>query len=93
MNTARFRRLAVSLVIAVLAGGATLNVARFIVVAENPLISAVQVVVLFLVFPGIFGAKAISGNFHAFDLSLAATLNGLIFFVVAWSICAELGFN
>jgi hypothetical protein len=37
-----------------------------------------------LIFPGLIGAAAISGNVHAFHLWVAAGMNGLIYFGLAW---------
>jgi hypothetical protein len=50
-------------------------------------IALVQRCMLVLLFPGIIGAGAISGNVHAWPPWIAAGLNMSIYFVIGWLSC------
>jgi hypothetical protein len=50
-------------------------------------IARVQRCMLVLVFPGIIGAGAISGNVNAWPLWIAAGLNMSIYFAIGWLSC------
>jgi hypothetical protein len=40
-----------------------------------------------VLFPGLLGSMAISGNAHAFSLWIAAGINCIIYFLMVWMIC------
>src|ERR1700730_14657358 len=74
----------VALVLACLLSGITLAVEKVSSISENPIIGTVQRAFMALIFPGLIGPAAISGNVHAFHLWIAAGMNGLIYFGLAW---------
>lgn len=41
-------------------------------------------VLVVLIFPGILGSMAFSGNVHAFHLWVAALINGLLYFILSY---------
>lgn len=49
-------------------------------------LGSVGSVVTAMLFPGIFGSMII-GNVHAFSLSIAAGINGILYFLIVWMIC------
>jgi hypothetical protein len=53
-------------------------------VSENSIIGVARPVLFALLFPGILGSMAMSGNVHAFRLWIAAGINGLIYFGLMW---------
>jgi hypothetical protein len=55
-------------------------------ISENPAIGAVQEFLVALLFPGMIGAMALSGNGHAWYLWVAAAINAAIYFSLAWLI-------
>jgi hypothetical protein len=67
-----------------LIGSLTFAVGLISVLSPNPIISAAQVVLMFLMLPGIIGGGAIAGNAHAFQLGIGALLNGLFHFAISW---------
>jgi hypothetical protein len=50
----------------------------------NPVVEAAMPALIGLIFPGILGSMAVSGNAHAFHLWVAAGINGLLYFGLAW---------
>jgi len=84
MDTSTNRRLVVSLLVAGVSASATLAYGRLAVLSETPVIAAIQKAVLILLCPGVIGAIAVGGNVHTFELSVAAAINGLMYFAVAW---------
>lgn len=52
--------------------------------SENPILSALQETVSYLLFPGILGAMAVSGNVHAFSFWVAAPINAAVYFGLGW---------
>jgi hypothetical protein len=48
----------------------------------NAFIATLQMTACSLLFPGLIGAVAMSGNVHAFSLWVAAPMNALIYFGV-----------
>jgi hypothetical protein len=77
-------RLYLAVAAGALSGGLTLAVEELAVISENPILGAAQHVLFYLLFPGMLGSMAVSGNVHAFQLWVAAAINGLIYFGVAW---------
>jgi hypothetical protein len=71
-------------VLGCLLAGITLAVENVSSISESPIIGTVQHAFMTLIFPGLIGAAAISGNVHAFHLWIAAGINGLIYFGLGW---------
>jgi hypothetical protein len=85
---ANIQRSARSLLLPVIFGAVqvvlTLDLAKMSVTSDNSFLAGIQRCLVFLLFPGIFGAMAIGGNVHAWSLWVAAGLNGLIYFALIW---------
>ena len=47
-------------------------------------VATLQMTACSLLFPGLIGAVAVSGNIHAFSFWVAAPMNALIYFGVGW---------
>jgi len=56
--------------------------------SANPVIGAVQWILMVLIIPGLIGSAGISGNVHAFALWPAALINGVLYFGIASGILA-----
>lgn len=65
-------------------GSLTLAAEKLSAISENPIIGAPQRILFALLYPGIFGSMVFSGNAHAWSLWIAAGINGLIYFGLAW---------
>jgi hypothetical protein len=68
--------------------GATLSIQKLSIVSTNPFVGGVQQGVITAIVPGMFGAMVIDNNAHAWNLGLAAAINGAIYFAAAWGILA-----
>jgi hypothetical protein len=79
-----------ALFLAVLLSAATVAIGRFAVLSDNPAIDAAQKTVMVLLLPGLIGVMAVAGNIHAYDLWLAAVINGVIYFGLCWLACTLL---
>ena len=55
--------------------------------SENRFVAALQMTACTLLFPGLIGAIAVSGNVHAFSFWVAAPMNALIYFGLGWIGC------
>jgi hypothetical protein len=62
----------------------TLNLEKLSALSRIPLLGDARPVLFALLFPGILGSMAFSGNAHAWHLWVSALINGLIYFVLAW---------
>jgi hypothetical protein len=84
-----------NLLIAVLLGcipaAFTLGYASIAVPSSIPVLAAIQKAGATLLFPGILGAIAVSGNVHAFHLWVAAIWNFLFYFLLTSAIAALIG--
>ncbi len=67
-----------------MAAGLTVSVQELSVISENPILAAAQNVFFYLLFPGMLGSMAAGGNAHAWALWIAAAINGIIYFGLAW---------
>ena len=67
-------------------GGCTFAVGSISWLSANPVIATVQHSLMILIFPGLLGGMAISGNAHAFSLGAAAVVNLLFYFGLCWLI-------
>ena len=59
--------------------------------STNPLVYEIQGAALVLLFPGMLGSMAVSGNVHAFHLWVAAVCNFVLYFLLCWAITALIG--
>jgi len=48
--------------------------------------NAIAIPLMILIFPGLIGSMAITGNVHAFPITLAALLNGFIHTGLCWGV-------
>lgn len=83
-------KVVVSLVAGGTLGSLTLVVSKLSIISDNPLEGAVQRALIDLLFPGMIGAAAFSGNVHAWSLWTAAGINALIYFILGWIACSLL---
>jgi len=65
-------------------GSLTLAVEKLSAISENLIVGTTQRILFALLYPGIFGSMALSGNVHAWHLWIAAGINGFIYFGLAW---------
>jgi hypothetical protein len=74
--------------LALLVGGTmaclTLSILGLGYPSEIPFIGDPRPVLAAFLFPGMLGAAALSGNAHAWHLWVAALVNGIIYFGLAW---------
>ena len=75
-------------VLAGVSGVGTLFFASLSMLSGNAFIAALQMTVCAFLLPGLVGALAVSGNVHAFSFSVAAPINALIYFGLAWAGCS-----
>ena len=54
--------------------------------SANPIIAAVQWVLLILILPGIIGGGAVSGSMHTVFLGVGAVINALLHFGLCWAL-------
>jgi|SRR5580658_2958877 ABC-type transport system involved in multi-copper enzyme maturation permease subunit len=59
--------------------------------SSNPIVNGIQGAGMVLLFPGILGSIAVSGNAHAFHLWVAAVCNFVLYFLLCWAIAAFIG--
>jgi hypothetical protein len=52
--------------------------------SEIPMIGDPRPVLVTLLFPGMLGSMAVSGNAHSWHLWIAALVNGLVYFGLGW---------
>ncbi len=83
------------LIIALVAGCVpalfTLAIEKIVIPSSNPVLFAIQQVGIMLLFPGMFGSMAVSGNAHAFHLWVAAIWNFVFYFLVCLALVALIG--
>jgi hypothetical protein len=80
------KRLLFASVLAGVFACATFSLQWLATISDNPAIGAVQKLLVVLLFPGMIGAMALSGNVHAWYLWAAAAINAMIYFSLAWLI-------
>ncbi len=71
--------------------GLTLTLGKLSTLSRIPFLGDARPVLFALLFPGIIGGMALSGNAHAWHLWVSALINGLIYFVLAWIVFRLLG--
>jgi hypothetical protein len=59
--------------------------------SSNPIVFAIQGASIALLFPGMLGSMAVSGNVHAFHLWVGAVINFILYFLLCWAIAALVG--
>jgi hypothetical protein len=84
MTTSRNRRLVFASALAATAGVGTLCFASLSILSGNALLAALQMTASSLLFPGLIGAVAFSGNVHVYSFWVAAPINALIYFGLGW---------
>ena len=91
MNGIRIRgRVLTSAVMGGLFGSATLGYEKLALLSENPVTAAAQNVAVTLLMPGMIGAIAVGGNIHVWNVGVAAALNMVAYFGLAWFCCSLL---
>lgn len=56
----------------------------------TPLMGSAGRVLSAVLFPGILGSVAVTGNAHAFSLGMGAAINFVLYFGITWVICKAL---
>jgi hypothetical protein len=64
-----------------------LSFASLAILSENRFVAALQMTASTLLFPGLIGAVAVSGNVHVYSFWVAAPINALIYFGLGWFGC------
>jgi hypothetical protein len=54
------------------------------ILSGNAFVAALQITACSLLFPGLIGAVAVSGNVHVYSFWVAAPMNALIYFGLGW---------
>jgi tetratricopeptide (TPR) repeat protein len=62
----------------------TLCFEKLSAISESPIIGDAQRFLVTLLFPGMLGSMVMGGNVHAWNLWVAAGINGLIYFGLGW---------
>ena len=65
----------------------TLCFASLAILSGNRFVAALQMTASTLLFPGLIGAVAVSGNVHVYSFWVAAPINALIYFGLGWVGC------
>jgi hypothetical protein len=73
-----------ALLLAGIMASLTLSIEGLGAPSEVPFIGDPRPLLVTLLFPGMLGSMAVSGNAHAWHLWVAALINGLIYFVLGW---------
>jgi hypothetical protein len=64
----------------------TLGVQKLSVISGNSVLGNMQEFLMTLLMPGMFGAMFLADNVHAWNLCVAAVVNGLLYFGAAWGV-------
>ena len=76
------------LLLSVIAGGVqailTLNLEKLSAISDNSFLRGVQMCLTSLLLPGMYGSMAMGGNVHAWNLWVAASINGVVYFGLVW---------
>src|SRR5690242_800293 len=65
-------------------GALTFAVGAISWISPNPIIGAIQVILMVFILPGIIGGTAFAGNVHAFSLVPGAIINALLHCSICW---------
>lgn len=65
----------------------TLCFASLAILSEDRFVAALQMTASTLLFPGLIGAVAVSGNVHVYSFWVAAPINALLYFGLGWIGC------
>jgi hypothetical protein len=84
MTTKGNRRIVVASVLAGTSAVGTLCFPSLSILSGNAFVAALQMAASSLLFPGLIGAVAVSGNVHVFSFWVAAPMNALIYFGLGW---------
>jgi hypothetical protein len=84
MTASRNRRIVVASVLAGTSAIGTLCFPSLSILSGNGVVAALQMTASSLLFPGLIGAVAVSGNVHVYSFWIAAPMNALIYFGVGW---------
>src|SRR5277367_5771201 len=83
----RNQKIAVASVLAGTSAVGTLCFPSLSILSGNAFVAALQMTAGSLLFPGLIGAVAVSGNVHVYSFWVAAPINALIYFGVGWIGC------
>jgi hypothetical protein len=84
MTTSRNQRIAVASLLAGTSAVGTLCFPNLSILSGNAFVAGLQMTSCFLLFPGVIGAVAVSGNVHVYSFWVAAPINALIYFGLVW---------
>jgi len=84
MTTSRNRKIAFASGLAATSGIGTLCYPSLAILSENAFVAALQMTACSLLFPGLIGAVAVSGNVHVYSFWVAAPINAFIYFGLGW---------
>ncbi len=70
--------------LAATSGVGTLCFPSLAILSGNAFVAALQMTASSLLFPGLIGAVAVSGNVHVYSFWVAAPINALIYFGLGW---------
>ena len=89
-QTMDYRRIYVGAILGLLFAGLTTAIGKLNGSSANPhpLLEPVKWTITVLLLPGLIGSMGVSNNVHAFSLAVAAFINGVVYFVVGWLLCA-----
>jgi ABC-type uncharacterized transport system fused permease/ATPase subunit len=85
------KKLLIAALLACIPAALTLELESMPVLSSNVFAGAIEQYGVTLLFPGMLGAMAISGNAHAFHLWVAAIWNFVFYFLICWAIAALIG--
>jgi hypothetical protein len=77
-------RIACGFVLGATMGGLTLMIEHLALVSDNPILGFLQTVLFVLILPGMISAMLFRQNVHAWHQSVAALMNALLYFAIAW---------
>lgn len=75
------------LIVALAAGAVTALLSICLDLSAPSFIGVTGSIITAVIFPGLLGSMAISGNAHAFSLWIAAGINCTFYFLLVWMIC------
>lgn len=84
MTTSTNRRIVVASALAGTSAVGTLCFPSLSILSGNAFVAALQMTACSLLFPGLIGAVAVSGNVHVYSFRVAALMNALAYFGVGW---------
>jgi hypothetical protein len=77
-------RTIIALIWGALMGSLTFALGPISVISDNFIFGALQIILVYLLVPGIIGAGIVSGNVHAIYLEVGAVINAVFYFGLSW---------